>query len=140
MPVRPPAHPWGMYAVVALVLALSSYNKGLPLTIRSALYPILGERVWGWWGHVIDIMAVFASLFGLVTPLGHGATQAKAGLNMLFGVPFGTITEIILFTAITAVAPASVVRGFDGGVKVLSEINMGMVFLLMIFVLISYLS
>ncbi len=71
-------HPWAIYAVVALALALFSYNKGLPLTIRSAFYPILGERVWGWWGHVIDIMAVFATLFGLATSLGFGATQANA--------------------------------------------------------------
>ncbi|WP_170343569.1 BCCT family transporter [Ruegeria arenilitoris] len=130
-------HPWGMYAVVALALALFSYNKGLPLTIRSAFYPILGERVWGWWGHVIDIMAVFATLFGLATSLGYGATQANAGLNMLFGVPIGATTEVILITAITAVALVSVVRGLDGGVKVLSEINMGMAFLLMIFVLVA---
>ncbi|MCW9042095.1 MAG: BCCT family transporter [Pseudopelagicola sp.] len=129
-------HPWAIYAVVALALALFSYNKGLPLTIRSAFYPILGERVWGWWGHVIDIMAVFATLFGLATSLGFGATQANAGLNELFGVPVGSGTEVILISAITAVALISVVRGLDGGVKVLSEINMGLAFLLLAFVLI----
>ncbi|MCT8161900.1 BCCT family transporter [Pseudoruegeria sp. SHC-113] len=129
-------HPWGMYAVVALALALFSYNKGLPLTIRSAFYPIFGERVWGWWGHVIDVLAVFATLFGLATSLGYGATQANAGLNMLFGLPMGTTTEVILITAITAVALVSVVRGLDGGVKVLSELNMGLAFLLLLFVLI----
>ncbi|MGR3395421.1 BCCT family transporter, partial [Pseudooceanicola nanhaiensis] len=72
-------HPWAIYAVVALALALFSYNKGLPLTIRSAFYPILGERVWGWPGHIIDVLAVFATLFGLATSLGFGATQANAG-------------------------------------------------------------
>jgi BCCT family betaine/carnitine transporter len=71
---------------VALALALFTYNKGLPLTMRSAFYPILGERVWGWWGHIIDTLAVFATLFGLATSLGFGAQQANAGLNFLFGI------------------------------------------------------
>ena len=128
-------HPWAIYAIVALALALFTYNKGLPLTIRSAFYPIFGERVWGWTGHVIDTLAVFATLFGLATSLGFGATQANAGLNELFGVPVGSGTEVILITAITAVALISVLRGLDGGVKVLSEINMALAFLLLIFVL-----
>ncbi|OBY25187.1 BCCT family transporter [Leisingera sp. JC1] len=128
-------HPWAIYAIVALALALFTYNKGLPLTIRSAFYPIFGERIWGWTGHVIDILAVFATLFGLATSLGFGATQANAGLNELFGVPVGSTTEVILITAITAIALISVLRGLDGGVKVLSEINMGLAFLLLIFVL-----
>ncbi|MFD3189648.1 BCCT family transporter [Sedimentitalea sp. HM32M-2] len=128
-------HPWAIYAIVALALALFTYNKGLPLTIRSAFYPIFGERVWGWTGHVIDTLAVFATLFGLATSLGFGATQANAGLNELFGVPVGATTEVVLITAITAVALVSVVRGLDGGVKVLSELNMGLAFLLLFFVL-----
>ena len=130
-------HPWAAYATVALALALFSFNKGLPLTIRSAFYPLLGERVWGWWGHAIDTIAVFATLFGLATSLGFGATQANAGLNELFGVPIGTTTEVILISAITAVALISVLRGLDGGVKVLSEINMGLAALLAIFVLLT---
>ncbi|MBK0328394.1 BCCT family transporter [Rhodobacteraceae bacterium F11138] len=128
-------HPWAIYAIVALSLALFTYNKGLPLTIRSAFYPIFGERVWGWTGHIIDTLAVFATLFGLATSLGFGATQANAGLNELFGIPVGSTTEVILITAITAVALVSVVRGLDGGVKILSEINMGLAFVLLIFVL-----
>ncbi len=128
-------HPWAIYAVVALALALFSYNKGLPLTIRSAFYPILGDRVWGWPGHIIDVLAVFATLFGLATSLGFGATQANAGLNELFGIPVGSTTEVILISAITAVALVSVLRGLDGGVKVLSEINMGLAALLLLFVL-----
>ncbi len=128
-------HPWAIYAVVALALALFSYNKGLPLTIRSAFYPIFGDAVWGWVGHVIDILAVFATLFGLATSLGFGATQANAGLNELFGIPTGSTSEVILISVITAIALVSVLRGLDGGVKVLSEINMGLAFLLLIFVL-----
>ncbi|MBS1303505.1 BCCT family transporter [Loktanella sp. SALINAS62] len=128
-------HPWGIYAIVGLALALFSYNKGLPLTIRSAFYPLLGERVWGWPGHVIDIIAVFATLFGLATSLGFGATQATAGLNALFGIPTGSVTEVILITFITAIALVSVMRGLDGGVKILSEINMGLAGLLLFFTL-----
>src|SRR5690606_5269805 len=85
-------HPWAIYATVGLALALFTFNKGLPLTIRSAFYPIFGDRVWGWPGHIIDILAVFATLFGLATSLGFGATQANAGLNELFGVPMGDTT------------------------------------------------
>jgi BCCT family betaine/carnitine transporter len=128
-------HPWAIYAVVALSLALFTYNKGLPLTIRSAFYPLLGERVWGWWGHVIDTLAVFATLFGLATSLGFGAQQANAGLNYIYGIPSNVTVQVILIIAITAVALISVLRGLDGGVKVLSEINMGLAFLLLIFVL-----
>jgi BCCT family betaine/carnitine transporter len=128
-------HPWAIYAVVALALALFSYNKGLPLTIRSAFYPILGERVWGWPGHIIDILAVFATLFGLATSLGFGAQQANAGLDHVFGVPVNTTVQVLLITGITAVALVSVLRGLDGGVKLLSEINMIIAALLLLFVL-----
>jgi BCCT family betaine/carnitine transporter len=128
-------HPWAIYAIVGLALALFTYNKGLPLTIRSAFYPIFGDRIWGWPGHIIDILAVFSTLFGLATSLGFGATQASAGLNELFGVPMGSTTEVILISAITAVALISVLRGLDGGVKILSEINMGLAGLLALFTL-----
>ncbi|WP_321449512.1 BCCT family transporter [uncultured Cohaesibacter sp.] len=128
-------HPWAIYAIVALALALFSFNKGLPLTIRSAFHPIFGDRIWGWTGHIIDILAVFATLFGLATSLGFGAQQANAGLHHVFGVPIGTPVQIILITIITAVALFSVLRGLDGGVKMLSEINMGIAALLLLFVL-----
>jgi BCCT family betaine/carnitine transporter len=128
-------HPWAIYAVVALALALFSYNKGLPLSIRSAFYPILGERVWGWWGHIIDTVAVFATLFGLATSLGFGAQQANAGMNYIYGIPNNVTVQVILIIAITAVALVSVLRGLDGGVKRLSEINMVLAFLLLLFVL-----
>merc|ERR1711969_265917 len=116
-------HPWAIYAILALSLALFSYNKGLPLTIRSAFYPIFGERVWGWPGHIIDILAVFATLFGLATSLGLGAAQANAGFNKLFGMPVSNTSLIIL---ITSIALFSVMRGLEAGVKLLSEINMGL--------------
>jgi len=128
-------HPWAMYAVVALALAFFSYNRGLPLSLRSAFYPLFGDAVWGWIGHIIDTVAVLATIFGLATSLGFGATQANAGLNFLFGVPDTEATKIILIIAITAVATTSVVRGLDGGVKIASEINMVLAFLLLVFVL-----
>ena len=128
-------HPWAIYAVVALALALFSFNKGLPLSIRSAFYPLLGERVWGWPGHVIDIVAVFATLFGLATSLGLGAQQANAGLEFVYGVPNTVTVQVVLIVGITAIALISVLRGLDGGVKVLSEINMVIAILLLLFVL-----
>ncbi|PKR58012.1 BCCT family transporter [Thalassospira lohafexi] len=127
-------HPWAIYATVALALALFSFNKGLPLTMRSVFYPIFGERVWGWTGHCIDILAVFATLFGLATSLGFGAEQANAGLNFLFDIPVSDGSKIFLIIAITGVALISVLAGLDAGVKRLSEINMVLAALLLLFV------
>ena len=129
-------HPWAIYAIVALALALFSYNKGLPLTIRSAFHPIFGDAVWGWTGHVIDILAVFATLFGLATSLGLGATQANAGLEFLFGTPVNETSQVLLICGITGMALISVLAGLDAGVKRLSEINMVLAFLLLLFVII----
>ncbi|SFH37417.1 betaine/carnitine transporter, BCCT family [Palleronia marisminoris] len=130
-------HPWSIYAVVALSLALFTYNKQLPLSIRSAFYPLLGDRVWGWPGHMIDIIAVFATLFGLTTSLGLGAQQATAGMNYVYGVPNTLNTQIIVIACVTAVALISVVRGLDGGVKVLSNINMFFAGILLLFVFLA---
>ena len=129
-------HPWAIYAVLALGLALFSFNKGLPLTIRSVFYPLLGERVWGWPGHIIDILAVFATLFGLATSLGLGASQASAGLNYLFNWPLGITTEVLLVIGITIIALVSVLAGLEAGVKRLSEINMTLAALLLLFVIV----
>ncbi|MGB0671392.1 MAG: BCCT family transporter [Rhodospirillales bacterium] len=130
-------HPWAIYAVVALALAFFCYNRGLPLTIRSAFYPLLGDRVWGWFGHIIDTLAVFATLFGLATSLGFGAEQATAGLNYLFDVPTSEVTKVVLILCITAVALISVLAGLDGGVKRLSEANMALAFLLLVFMFVA---
>ncbi len=126
---------WAVYAVVGLCLAVFCYNKGLPLTLRSAFYPLLGERVWGWPGHVIDTLAVFATLFGLTTSLGLGAKQIAAGLNDVFGLEPTNTVVVMLIIGITAVALVSVLLGMDKGVKRLSEINMLMAVALFIFVL-----
>ena len=128
-------HPWAIYALLALGLALFSFNKGLPLTIRSVFYPLLGERVWGWPGHIIDILAILATLFGLATSLGFGASQAAAGLHYLFDIPLGDTTQVVLVLCITALAMTSVLAGLDAGVKRLSEINMMLALLLLVFVI-----
>ncbi|MGR5529086.1 BCCT family transporter [Vibrio alfacsensis] len=129
-------HPWSIYALLALGLAIFSFNKGLPLTMRSIFYPLFGERVWGWVGHVIDILAVIATVFGLATSLGYGASQAATGLNFLFDIPVNNTTQVVLIVVITALALLSVVAGLDSGVKRLSEINMGLAALLLLFVII----
>ncbi|ANU38067.1 BCCT family transporter [Vibrio scophthalmi] len=129
-------HPWSIYALLALGLAIFSFNKGLPLTMRSIFYPLFGERIWGWTGHVIDILAVVATVFGLATSLGYGASQAATGLNYLFGIPMNDTTQIILIVIITALALVSVVAGLDSGVKRLSEINMGVAAILLLFVIV----
>ncbi|MDF1820265.1 MAG: BCCT family transporter [Alcanivoracaceae bacterium] len=130
-------HPWAIYAVVALSLAFFAYNKDMPLTIRSAFYPLLGDRVWGWPGHIIDTVAVVATIFGLATSLGFGAKQAGGGLEFLFDIPNQINTQIAIIIGVTAVAIFSVVRGLDGGVKLLSNINMGIAAVLLLFVVLA---
>ncbi|NND67619.1 MAG: BCCT family transporter [Halioglobus sp.] len=125
-------HAWSVYAVIALALAFFSFNCRLPLTLRSAFYPLLGERCWGWPGHVIDTFAVLATIFGLATSLGLGASQVNAGLNMLFGVEDALNTKVSIIIVVTFVAIISVVRGLDGGVKVLSNINMALAGVLLV--------
>ncbi len=129
-------HPWAIYAIVALSLALFSYNKGLPLSIRSIFYPLLGERVWGWPGHIIDILAVFATLFGLATSLGIGAEQAAAGIEYLFGIKSSNLSKVVLIVGITLIALWSVLAGLDKGVKLLSQVNMGLALLLLVFIIV----
>ncbi|NOI91676.1 BCCT family transporter [Vibrio splendidus] len=132
-------HPWAIYGVVALSLAFFSYNKGLPLSIRSIFYPILGDRAWGWAGHIVDILAVLATLFGLATSLGLGAQQAASGIQHVFGIEAGLGLQVVVITVVTLLAVVSVLRGIDGGVKVISNINMLVAFLLLILVaLIGY--
>lgn len=130
-------HPWAIYGVVALSLAFFSYNKGLPLTIRSTFYPLLGDRVWGPIGHLIDILAVIATIFGLATSLGFGAQQAAGGLNYLFDIPANLTTQSGIIIAVTAVALFSVLRGVHGGVKVLSNLNMVLAAMLLAFVIVA---
>ncbi len=130
-------HAWGVYAVVGLALAFFCFNRGLPLTLRSAFYPLVGKAVWGPFGHIIDVTAVLATIFGLATSLGLGAEQIAGGLNYLFGIqPSGT-TKVVLIAVIIGIALVSVIAGLDKGVKRLSEINMGLAGSLLLFVVIA---
>ncbi|MEM8588003.1 MAG: BCCT family transporter [Pseudomonadota bacterium] len=128
-------HPWAIYAVVGLSLAFFSYNKGLPLTIRAGFFPLLKDRSWGFIGHVVDVIAVLATIFGLATSLGFGAEQAASGLEYLFGIENTLGVQVAIIIVITAIALVSVVRGLEGGVKVLSNVNMMLAALLLLFVL-----
>lgn len=127
-------HPWAIYAVVALSLAFFAYNKGMPLSIRSVFYPLLGDRTWGWPGHIIDILAVLATLFGLATSLGLGAQQAASGINHVFGLDGDIGLQIFVIIGVTLLAIMSVVRGLEGGVKLLSNVNMLIAIALLVFV------
>ncbi|UJF20020.1 BCCT family transporter [Vibrio sp. SS-MA-C1-2] len=127
-------HGWSIYAIVALSLAFFAYNKGLPLSIRSTFYPIFGDRSWGWLGHVIDILAVLSTLFGLATSLGLGAQQATSGLNHVFGLEGGIGLQLVIIAIVTIIASISVIRGINGGVKLLSNINMVAAFGLLVFI------
>lgn len=117
-------HAWAIYVVIGMSLAYFSYRKGLPLTVRSALYPIIGNNVYGWFGHLIDLIAVFGTIFGVSTSLGLGVAQLNAGLNHLFGLEISTTVQLVLIVVITFIATLSAVTGVDKGVKILSEVNM----------------
>lgn len=129
-------HAWGIYALVGMALAFFSYNRKLPLTIRSVFYPILGKRIYGWPGNVIDVLAVVATLFGLATSLGLGVKQVSAGLNYLFGITDSPITQVVLIGIITVMATGSVVLGIDKGVRVLSEWNIRIAAVFLLFMII----
>ena len=128
-------HAWAVYAVVGLALAFFCFNRGLPLTLRSSFYPLFGKAAWGPLGHVVDITAVLATLFGLATSLGLGAEQMSGGLNYLFGVTASNATKVTLIVGIISIALVSVIAGLDKGVKRLSEINMVLAAFLMLFVI-----
>lgn len=131
-------HPWAIYALVGLGLAFFSFNRGLPLTFRSVFYPILGERIYGWWGHIIDIFTVIATLFGLVVSLGLGALQINRGLSFLGDeigafpeIPFGVGTQMVLIIVITLIAVVSVALGLKKGIRRLSNLNLTLMMILL---------
>ncbi len=128
---------WGIYTLVGMSLAYFSYRHGLPLTIRSALYPIIGRRIHGPIGHTVDIAAVLGTVFGIATSLGIGIIQLNFGLSYMFGLPESTITQAVLAIVIVVFAAISAVTGVDRGIRRLSEFNMALALLLMLFVLAS---
>lgn len=128
-------HAWGIYAVVGLALGFFAFNRGLPLSFRSVFYPLIGDRIKGWMGDVIDVLAVLATLFGLATSLGLGVLQVSAGLEHVFGLPDNIYLQVGIIVGITAVATVSVVLGIDKGVRVLSEMNVRIAALFLVFVI-----
>lgn len=129
-------HPWAIYAIVGLGLAFFAYNRGLPLTIRSVFYPLIGNKIYGFWGNIIDVLSVMATLTGLATSLGLGVAQVNAGLNYLFEVQISVPVQVGLIVGITGLATTSVVMGLDGGVKRLSELNMILAGVFLVFIMI----
>ncbi|HEY9018311.1 choline BCCT transporter BetT [Thiomicrospira sp.] len=130
-------HAWAIYAIVAMSLAYFAFRHGMPMTIRSSLYPIIGERIHGPIGHAVDTFAVLGTLFGVATSLGFGVIQINAGLNYLFDIPVSVTTQVILIVLITLIATGSVALGLDGGIRRLSILNMILAAAILAFVLIA---
>jgi choline/glycine/proline betaine transport protein len=126
---------WSVYAVLGLSLAYFGFRHNLPMTVRSALYPLIGNRIQGWAGNLVDILAIFGTMFGIATSLGLGVNQIAAGLERVFDIPGGIPTQIVLIAIITAIATISVVSGIDKGIRRLSEININLAALLLLFVI-----
>ena len=116
-------HGWAVYVVVGLCLAYFGYRKKLPFTLRSALYPVIGDRIYGPAGHAADLLAVFGAVFGVATSLGLGVKQMAAGLDVMFGIDPGVVTQIVLIVVIAAVATLSAVSGVGRGIRIISEWN-----------------
>ena len=129
-------HGWAIYCIVALSLAYFHYRHGLPLSIRSALYPLIGEKIYGPWGHAVDVLAVFGTMFGVVTSLGLGVMQISSGLETFVGIPESIYVQLILIAIITGFATISVLAGLDGGIKRISNLNIYLSFVLLAFVVI----
>ncbi|WP_407852404.1 BCCT family transporter [Bordetella petrii] len=130
-------HAWAIYAIVALTLAFFSYRHGLPLTLRSALYPLIGNRIHGPIGHAVDIFAIIGTVLGVATSLGLGVAQINSGLNHLFGLPVSVPVQIVLIIATCALATVSVASGLDKGIRILSESNLALAVILLVFVLVA---
>ncbi len=128
-------HGWAIYVVVGLCLAYFGFRKKLPFTMRSALHPIIGDRIYGPIGHGVDLLAVFGTIFGVATSLGLGVNQMATGLNVLFGVDPGIWTQIILIVVISLVATVSAVSGVGNGIRIISEWNIWLSLVLLAFFL-----
>jgi choline/glycine/proline betaine transport protein len=128
-------HAWGIYIVMGLAMAYFGYRHGLGLTVRSTLYGLLGDRINGSWGHIIEILAVFSTLFGVATSIGRGAMQINAGLDFLGIMKLDLTNQILLIVGITAIATISVVSGVNRGIRRLSELNLILALALLLFVL-----
>lgn len=127
-------HAWAIYTIVGLALAYFAYRHNLPLKVRSALYPIIGQKIYGPIGDAVDAFATIGTVFGVATTLGFGVTQMNSGLNYLFGIEQSATTQIILIVVVTIIASLSVCLGLDKGVKRLSELNLILALILLLFV------
>jgi choline/glycine/proline betaine transport protein len=130
-------HAWAVYAVMGLALAIACFHRGLPLAIRSTVEPWLGRRTWGPWGDAIDVFATLGTLFGLATSLGLGAMQINAGLARVLGVPVGVLPQLVIVAVVTVAATLSVLSGLHAGIRRLSEANMVLAAILLVFVFIA---
>ena len=128
-------HGWAIYVIIGLCLAYFGFRKKLPLTLRSALYPIIGDRIYGPIGHGVDLLAVFGTVFGVATSLGLGVTQMATGLNVLFGIDPGIATQIVLIVVISIIATLSAVSGVGNGIRIISEWNIWLSVVLLAFFL-----
>lgn len=128
-------HAWALYVIFGLCLAWFGFRKKLPLTLRSALYPVIGDRIYGPIGHLVDLLAVFGTVFGVATSLGLGVKQMGAGLNTLFGIDPGVMTQITLIAVISTAATLSVVSGIGRGIRIISEWNIYLTVVLLLFFL-----
>lgn len=128
-------HGWIVYTLVGLLMAFIAYRKGLPMTIRSCFYPILGDRIFGIVGDIIDIFSVVSTMFGVATSLGIGVKTLNSGLNrMLISIEETINNQIIIIWVITCLATISVVSGLKLGIRRLSEVCFGLGIFLMLFV------
>ncbi|WP_119698221.1 choline BCCT transporter BetT [Microbacterium halotolerans] len=128
---------WAMYALMGLALAYFHYRRGRPLSIRSALESLLGDRVWGRWGHVIDIAAIMGTVFGVAVTLGIGVSMLSRGLSGLTGLPDDLVLKIALIVISVVMATLSAVSGVAKGVRRLSEIQAILALVLLAFILIT---
>ncbi|HCF79882.1 MAG TPA: choline transporter [Glaciecola sp.] len=130
-------HGWAIYAVVALILAYFSFRHNLPLTLRSAFHPLIGDKIYTWRGDIIDSFAVISTIFGVTTSLGFGVMQINSGLNYLFGIEVSQTVQLFIIIFIICLALVSVCSGLDKGIKRLSQLNMIMAVALLLFVLVA---
>ena len=128
---------WALYALMGMALGYFAYRQGLPLSVRSALYPLIGRRIHGAAGHAVDIAAVLGTVFGVATSLGIGVVQLNYGLTVLFGVPEGRSAQLALIVLAVVIATISAVSGVDKGIKRLSELNVGLALALLAYVLLT---
>ncbi|WP_375740678.1 choline BCCT transporter BetT [Pseudomonas boanensis] len=129
-------HAWAIYAIVALILAYFCFRHDLPLTLRSALHPLIGERIHGPIGHAVDIFAILGTVFGVATSLGYGVLQINSGLNHLFGLPVNVPVQLVLIAVSCALATLSVASGLNKGIRILSELNLVLAVILLLVVLV----